>query len=256
MDRLFNLKGKVALVTGGGAGMGKFMAEGLAEAGANVVVCSRKGDVCQATAKELESYGVAALGLRCDLTKQDQVEQTVAQTLEKFGQIDVLVNNSGTTWGAAPEKLALDKWQKVFKVNVDGTFLFSQMVGREMIKQGQGKIINVSSYAGLKGTDPEHLNGIAYNSSKAAVLNFTRDLATKWASYNINVNCLAPGWFPSKMTNWMIENKGELLLSRIPLKRFGQADDIKGAVVYLASKASDYVTGQVLPVDGGLSAWI
>ncbi len=256
VKNLFDLQGKVSLVTGGGYGLGKIMATGLAEAGSNVVVCSRKLEACEETARELEKAGVESLPLKCDLTNETDVDLAISNTLDRFNRIDILVNNAGRTWGAPPEDFKLKDWQKVIDVNLNGTFLITQRAGREMIRQKSGKIINISSYAGLGGTDPNHLNAIPYNTSKGALIVFTKDLATKWAPHNINVNCIVPGWFPSKMTKWMIDNKGEALSSRMLIKRFGREEDLKGAIVYLASPASDYVTGQTLCVDGGLSAWI
>lgn len=252
---LFDLSNKVSIVTGGGAGLGRMMATGLAEAGSHVVICSRKLKKCESTAHEIEKLGVKALALQCDITSEEDVDRVVHATLEKFQKIDILVNNAGRTWGAAPEELKLEDWKKVLDVNTTGAFLFSQKVGKEMIKKERGKIISISSYAGLGGTDPEYFDAIPYNTSKAALVVFTKDLATKWAKYNINVNCIAPGWFPSKMTKWLFENKGEQVSARILIKRYGEADDLKGAVVFLSSKASDYITGQVLSVDGGLTAW-
>jgi gluconate 5-dehydrogenase len=252
---LFDLTGKVAIVTGGGHGLGRIMAIGLAEAGASVVVCSRKAEKCGETAEELATRGTKALALGCDLTKEEDIDHVVSETIREFGQIDILVNNSGRTWGSTPEDYKLEDWKKVIDVNINGTFLFSQRVGREMISRNGGKIINISSYAGLGGTDPEYLDSLPYNTSKGAVVAFTRDLATKWAKHQITVNCIAPGWFPSKMTKWILENKGDLIRSRILLQRFGQEEDLKGTIVFLASRASDYVTGQVLSVDGGVTAW-
>ena len=252
---LFKLNGKVSIVTGGGDGLGRSMAIGLAEAGSDIVVCSRKLEKCEETAQTVEDLGRKALALRCDITKDHDIDNIITQTLQRFKKIDVLVNNSGRTWGATPEEFALKDWQKVIDVNITGTFLVAQRAGREMIKQKHGKIINISSYAGLGGTNPDCLNAIPYNTSKGAVVIFTKDLATKWAKYHINVNCIAPGWFPTRMTNWILENKGDQLTERILLKRFGHEDDIKATVVYLSSKASDYVTGQVLCLDGGLTTW-
>ena len=252
---LFDLSGSVSIITGGGKGLGRMIATGLAEAGSNIVICSRKLKDCEETAHEVEKLGVKALALKCDVTQEEDIDAVVTKAIEKFRKIDILINNSGRTWGAAPEELKLDDWKKVINVNITGTFMFSQSVGREMIKQKKGKIISISSYAGIGGTDPDCLNAIPYNVSKGAVIIFTKDLATKWAKYNINVNCIAPGWFPTKMTKWLLENKGEQISARILLNRFGEENDIKGAVVFLSSKASDYITGQVLSVDGGITAW-
>lgn len=252
---LFNLEGRIAIVTGGATGIGKQMALGLAEIGANVVICSRKLERCQGMANKIESLGVKALAFRCDLTHEEEIDYVVSGTLKEFGKIDILVNNSGRTWGGSVEELKIEGWKKVIDLNVTGTFLFTQRIGREMIKQGSGKIINIVSYAGLMGTDPEYLDAIAYNTSKGALIAFTKDLAVKWARYGIQVNAIAPGWFVTDMTKWSRENFEKKMINRFLIKRFGGEDDLKGAVVFLASKASDYVTGHILCVDGGLMAW-
>jgi NAD(P)-dependent dehydrogenase (short-subunit alcohol dehydrogenase family) len=252
---LFDLSDKVAIVSGGGGGLGRIMAVGLAEAGADVVVCSRKIENCEETAKLIDSLGRKSLAIRCDLTKEDNIDDAVSVTLKEFNKIDILINNAGRTFGANPEEYKLKDWKAVIDVNVTGTFLFCQRVGREMIKQQKGKIINISSYAGLGGTDPKCLNAISYNTSKGAVILLTKDLATKWAKHQINVNCIAPGWFPTKMTKWLVENRDKELKSQMLIKRYGCDEDIKSAAIYLSSKASNYVTGQVLSVDGGLSVW-
>ena len=252
---LFNLKGKTAIVTGGGAGLGRQMALGLAEAGANIVVCSRKLERCEETAHSMETLGVKTLALRCDLNREDEIDHVVHETVKAFGGIHILVNNSGRTWGAPVEELELENWKKVIDVNVTGTFLFSQKAGREMIKQKNGKIINIISYAGLIGTDPDYLNAIPYNTSKGAVVAFTKDLAVKWGKHGIQVNAIAPGWFSTEMTKWSMEHYEKKMLDRMLIKRFGGEDDLKGPVLFLASEASDYVTGQILCVDGGITAW-
>jgi NAD(P)-dependent dehydrogenase (short-subunit alcohol dehydrogenase family) len=252
---LFNLEGKTAIVTGGAAGLGQQMALGLAEAGSNIVVCSRKLERCQEAAHKIEALGVKALAFRCDLNREEEIENVVRETIREFGKIDILVNNSGRTWGAPVEDLKIEDWKKVIDLNITGTFQFTQRVGKEMIKQGRGKIINIVSYAGLIGTDPEYLNAIAYNTSKGALIAFTKDLAVKWAKYEIQVNAISPGWFLTEMTKWSTEHHGKKMMDRLLVKRFGGEDDLKGAVVFLASKASDYVTGHILCVDGGLTAW-
>jgi gluconate 5-dehydrogenase len=252
---LFDLTGKVAIVTGGGIGLGEQIAHALAEAGSNIVTCSRKLENCETVAHEIEKLGMKALAFRCDIVNGDEIDHVVSETVKAFGKIDILVNNSGRTWGSPVENFALDQWNKVVAVNLTGTFLISQKVGKEMIKQNRGKIINMTSYGGLLGSDPEYMNAIAYNTTKGGIVAFTRDLAVKWAKYNINVNAIAPGWFVTQMTKWSRENKGDKILDRLLIKRFGGDDDLKGAVVFLASRASDYVTGQVLCVDGGLTAW-
>ena len=220
-----------------------------------MVVFSRRLEVCEEVAHEIKKLGVRALAYQCDINREEDVARVVSESLKELNRIDILVNNSGRTWGASPEEIKLEEWRKVIELNINGTFRCTQMVGKEMIKMRKGKIINISSYAGSRGTDPEYLNAIAYNTSKGAIDAFTRDLAVKWAQYNINVNSIAPGWFPTKMTKWTFENKGNAILARIPMKRYGQMTDIMGAVVFLASAASDYITGQIVGVDGGLTAW-
>jgi NAD(P)-dependent dehydrogenase (short-subunit alcohol dehydrogenase family) len=249
-----DLGGRVAIVTGGGRGIGRQMAEGLAEAGADLVICARHLDACEEAAEELRALGVRALGLQADVRNQSEIETVVDRTRRELGRIDVLVNNSGTVWGAWPEDTPLEGWQKVVDVNLTGTFLFSQAAGRVMIAAGGGKIVNIASIAGLVGAPPEIMNAIAYNATKGGVIAFTRDLAWKWARHGINVNAIAPGWFPSDMSQQVIDEHGDELLARIPLRRFGGPDDLKGAIVFLASRASEYITGQTLVIDGGHTA--
>lgn len=251
---LFNLSGKTAIVTGGGRGLGKQIAEGFAEAGANVVVCSRRLDACQEVSDRLREKGVQALALKCDVTNPEDVKNVVDETIKQFGQVDILVNNSGATWGESVVNMPLEAWKKVIDVNVTGTFLMSQEVGKVMIKQQSGKIINISSVAGLGGTDPRFMDTIGYNTSKGAVITFTKDLAVKWGQYNINVNAIAPGFFPTKMSQILIDRGGNKILETTPLNRFGNDQDLKGAALFLASKASDFVTGDILIVDGGTHA--
>ncbi|MRX72241.1 glucose 1-dehydrogenase [Bacillus lacus] len=252
---LFHLNGKTAIVTGGGRGLGEQLAEALAEAGANIVLCSRKVEACQEVADRLQKQtGNKTLALSCDVTKQDEVKAVVAAAVETFGSVDILVNNSGATWGAPAEDMPLEAWQKVIDVNTTGTFLMSQEAGKVMIQQNKGKIINISSVAGLGGVDPRFMDTIAYNTSKGAVITFTKDLAVKWGQYGINVNAIAPGFFPTKMSKVIIEHGKNYILEKTPLQRLGSNEDLKGAVVYLASRASDYVTGDVLIVDGGTHA--
>lgn len=198
---LFDLTGKTALITGGGRGLGAQIAEGFAEAGANIVLCSRKVETCQETASRLATLGVKTLALPCDISKQEDVLKAVEETVREFGSIDILVNNSGATWGAPAEEMPLEAWQKVINVNVTGTFLMSQAAGKVMIRQGSGKIINIASVAGLGGTDPRVMDTIGYNTSKGAVITMTKDLAVKWGRYGINVNAIAPGFF---LLKWLL----------------------------------------------------
>jgi NAD(P)-dependent dehydrogenase (short-subunit alcohol dehydrogenase family) len=252
---LFDLSGRTAIVTGGGSGIGRQMAEGLAEAGANLVLCARKAERCEEAAAELEQLGVRALGLGCDVRDPGQVQEVVRRTVDGFGGVDVLVNNAGTVWGASPEDMPLEGWQKVIDVNLTGVFLFAQAAGRVMIERGGGAIVNIASVAGLQGGPPEIMNTVVYNASKGGVIAFTRDLACKWARHGIRVNAIAPGWFPSDMSNFVLDQHGDRLEQHVPLRRFGGPQDLKGAVVFLASEAAAYVTGHTLVVDGGESAW-
>jgi NAD(P)-dependent dehydrogenase (short-subunit alcohol dehydrogenase family) len=251
---LFDLSGKTAIVTGGGKGIGRQMAQGLAEGGANLVLCARKAERCEQTAAELEELGVKALGLGCDVRDPDQVQAVVARTVAEFGAVDVLVNNAGVVWGATPEDMPLEGWQKVVDVNLTGVFLFSQAAGRTMIERGGGSIVNIASVAGLHGAPPEIVNTVVYHATKGGVIAFTRDLAWKWAAHGIRVNAIAPGWFPSDMSKFVLDLAGEELIRRVPLGRFGGPEDLKGPVVFLASDAAAYVTGHTLVVDGGQSA--
>jgi gluconate 5-dehydrogenase len=254
VQELLDLRGKTAVVTGGGSGIGRQMATGLAELGANVVLCARKLERCEEAAEQLAALGVRALALRCDVRSPDDVQAVVRTTLEELGSLDVLVNNAGTSWGAPAEDTPLEGWQKVLDVNLTGVFLCSQAAGRVMIERGGGSIVNIASVAGLRGSPPGAMDAIAYSASKGGVISFTRDLAHKWARYRIRVNAIAPGWFPSDMSNFLLERHGDRFLEGIPLRRFGGPDDLKGAIGFLASPASAYVTGHTLVVDGGQSA--
>ena len=249
---LFDLEGRTAIVTGGGTGIGLQMADALAELGANVVVCGRDGDRCARVAADLErGRGVRCAGLPCDVSSSDDVTRLVAETSDRFGRIDVLVNNAGTAWADPVEDTPLRGWQKVVDVNLTGVFLCSQAVGRVMIGQGGGKIVNIASITGLRGQPPEELDAIAYSTTKGAVVAFTRDLATKWARHGIAVNAIAPGWFPTDLSQPVLDRAGDRLTAGIPMRRYGGDSDLKGAIAYLASPASDYVTGHTLVVDGG-----
>ncbi len=241
---LFDLTGRVAIITGGSVGLGRQMAEGLAEMGANLVLCARKKERCERAAEELRQLGVRTRALGCDVKNPANVQEVVDATISEFGRIDILINNAGTSWGAPVEEMRLEHWNKVIETNLTGTFLFSQAVGKVLIAQKRGKIINIASVAGLRGAPPE-LQAIGYHASKGGVISFTKDLACKWGMHNIQVNAIAPGWF---------QRNRESFLKRVPLGRFGGENDLKGAAVFLASDASNFVTGHVLVVDGGQTA--
>ena len=250
---LFDITGRVAIITGGSVGLGRQMAEGLAEVGANLVLCARKKERCEQAAEEMRQLGVKTLALGCDVKNPNDVQAVVDATVSQFGRIDILINNAGTSWGVPVEEMRLEQWNKVIETNLTGTFLFSQAAGKVMIPQRRGKIINIASVAGLRGAPPE-FQAIGYHASKGGVIAFTHDLACKWGIHNIQVNAIAPGWFPTNMSQVIIERNKEAFLNRIPLRRFGNEHDLKGAAVYLSSDASDYVTGHVLVVDGGQTA--
>ena len=250
---MFDLDGRVAIVTGGSVGLGRQMAEGLAEMGAHLVLCARKKERCLQAAEDLQRLGAQVLALPCDVKDPASIREVAEAAVKQFGRIDILVNNAGTSWGAPTEEMTLEQWNKVIETNLTGTFLFSQAVGRVMIAQRRGKIINIASVAGLRGSSPK-FSAIGYSASKGGVIIFTKDLACKWGMHNIQVNAIAPGWFPTDMSEKVMERNKEALLAGIPLGRFGGPNDLKGAVVFLASGASDFVTGQVLVVDGGQSA--
>ena len=251
--QIFDLTGRVAIVTGGSVGLGRQMAEGLAEMGANLVLCARKKERCERAAAELQKLGVEVLAFGCDVKEPGSIQEVADATVKQFGSIDVLINNAGTSWGAPVESMTLEQWNKVIETNLTGSFLFSQAVGKIMIKQRRGKIINMASVAGLRGSPPR-FSAIGYSASKGGVIIFTKDLACKWGMHNIQVNAIAPGWFPTDMSEKVIERNKETLLAGIPLGRFGGPNDLKGAAIFLASAASDFVTGHILVVDGGQSA--
>jgi gluconate 5-dehydrogenase len=253
---LFDLTGKTAIVTGGGAGLGVPMAEALGECGARLVLCARNEERCVDAARALGDRGIEAVGMRCDVRDPGEVQAVVDRAVAELGGVDILVNNAGTSWAAAPEDVPLDGWRKVIDVNLTGTFLFCQAAGRAMIARGSGgKIVNVASFTAFRALDVSELDALPYNASKGAVISLTVDLAVKWARHGIYVNALVPGWFPSDMSKVVLDRAGDAFTSRIPLGRLGSGEDLKGALVFLASRASDYTTGETLAVDGGLLAY-
>jgi gluconate 5-dehydrogenase len=250
----FQLSGKTAIVTGGGKGLGLKMAEGLAQAGSNIVLCSRRIDDCGAAVETLTQAGVEVLVVPFDIRIPEQIQAVVDAACERFGRIDILVNNSGASWAAPVEDYPLDGWNKVVETNLTGTFLFTQAVGRVMINQKEGAIISIASLMAVLGAETEVVDAIAYTASKAAIIGITKDLAAKWARHNIRVNAIVPGWIPTHMSAVVLEKSKEKVLGHIPMDRFGVGEDLQGAVVYLASPAASYVTGVILPVDGGYMA--
>ena len=254
VQQLFDLGGQVALVTGGSRGLGLQMAEALGEAGAKVMLVSRKAADLEEAAAHLSARGIDARWIAADASQPDEVQRVVAETMHRTGQIDILVNNAGATWGAPAEDYPLAAWDKVMNLNIRSLFLFAQAVGKaSMIPNRKGRIINVASIAGLGGS--MDVQFIAYGTSKGAAVNFTRTLAAEWGRHGITVNALAPGFFPSKMTQGVLAQFGaEKLASAAPLKRLGDDDDLKGAALLFASAAGKHITGQILAVDGGVSS--
>jgi gluconate 5-dehydrogenase len=249
------LDGKVALVTGGSRGLGLQIAHALGEAGASVAITARKEEGLAHAVKELEESGIRAMSVRCDISRNAEVEAAVGQVLDRFEHIDILVNNAGATWGAPFEEMPLEAWDKVIRTNVDGTYFVSRSVGIHMIHRGQGgRIINIASVAGLRGTEPSVMPTLPYNTSKGAVVNFTRALAATLAEHQITVNCICPGFFPTRMSQGVLAKIGAEVIARTPLKRLGGDQDLKGIAVLFASPASSYITGQVIAVDGGSTA--
>jgi len=256
---MFSLKGKVALVTGGGRGIGKFIATGLAEAGADIILTSRKLKNLEATAKELEAeYKVKALAIASDMAKEETIDAMLADAVAKLGHIDILVNNAGATWGAPTLEFPLEKWDQLFNVNVRGVWILTQKVARIMKEQGGGNIINISSVMAFRGSLEEAHPAVPYNSTKAAINLLTMNLAVKLAPHHIRVNAIAPGFFHTDMMAYIDKPEfkpiRDAMVNEIPLRRVGEMDDIKGVAVFLASPASAFMTGHIMVVDGGLIA--
>jgi NAD(P)-dependent dehydrogenase (short-subunit alcohol dehydrogenase family) len=255
-QELFSLAGKTALVTGGSRGLGLQMAEALGEQGARVVLSARKQDELDEAVAHLASRGIDASAIAADLADDAQVQPFVDEAIKRLGHIDILVNNAGASWGAPAEDYPVEAWDKVMNLNIRSIFLVTQAVGKaSMIPRRYGRIINISSIAGLAGNPPNTMKTIAYNTSKGAVVNFTRTLAGEWGRYGITVNSIAPGFFPSKMTKGVLATFGEEVLAKdAPLGRIGDDEDLKGATILFASDAGKHITGQTLAVDGGVSA--
>jgi gluconate 5-dehydrogenase len=251
--QMFDLGGKTALVTGGSRGLGLQMAEALGEMGARVAITARKADELAQAAAHLKESGVEAIAVPNDLSRLDSIPGLVDQVVAGLGDIDILVNNAGATWGAPAEAHPVDGWRKVLDLNVDALFFLTQEIGKRcMIPKRAGKIVNIASIAGLQG-NPPGMTTIAYNTSKGAVVNLTRALAAEWGRHGINVNAICPGFFPSKMSHGILGQIAPRVIAATPLGRLGGDEDLKGAIVFLASAASRHITGQCVVVDGGAS---
>ncbi|WP_042422953.1 SDR family oxidoreductase [Comamonas granuli] len=257
VQQLFDLSGKTALVTGGSRGLGLQMAHALGEAGARIMLSSRKAGDLEEAAAELQAAGIDARWIAADCAQEADIERLARETMERMGDIDILVNNAGATWGAPAEDHPLAAWDKVMNLNVRGYFLLSQYVAKHsMIGRKSGRIINIASIAGLGG-NPVGMKTIAYNTSKGAVLNFTRALAGEWGEHGITVNAICPGFFKTKMATVLIESLGEdAMKAHAPLRRLGDDEDLKGITLLYASDAGKHITGQWMAVDGGVSALV
>ena len=250
LSELFTLAGRVAIVTGGSRGLGLEMAEGLAEAGASLMLCARRAEWLTPAVTAMRAQGFTVDGMLCDVSKAADVQAVVDATVARFGKVDILVNNAGVTWAAEPESMPLEKWQKVVDVNLTGAFLFAQAAGRDMLTRQWGRIINVASIAGLRSSvrGPHYA---AYAASKAGLMGLTRELAASWGRQGIRVNAIAPGFFHSRMADAVIPLAEPEIKATSPIPRVGDAGELKGVAVFLAADASNYITGQTIVVDGG-----
>ena len=250
IDQLFDLTGRTAIVTGGSRGLGEEIAEGLAEAGARLMLCARRDEWLTPAVAAMRARGFAVEGAACDVSKPADVQAVVDKTIAAFGQVDLLINNAGVTWGEEPETMPLDKWHRVIETNLTGAFLFAQAAGRDMLTRGWGRIVNIASIAGLHAlVHGPHYAG--YASSKAGLLGLTRELAASWGPQGIRVNAIAPGFFHSRMADPVIEKIEPHIKASSPIPRVGAPGELKGVAVFLCADASNYITGQVIVVDGG-----
>jgi gluconate 5-dehydrogenase len=253
---LFDLSDTVALVTGGSRGLGLEMATGLGEAGAAVGITARREQWLSSAEAALIGMGIDCVAAACDVTQPAQVDAAVATVVERFGRLDILVNNAGVSWGEPIETMPIEKWRAVLETNVTGCFLMARAAAAAMMRGGHGgAIVNIASIAGLVGTPSGVLDAAGYSASKGAVISLTRDLAVKWARHGIRVNAIAPGFFETRMTTGVLERGRSAIERSTPMGRIGRPGELQGAALFLASRASSYVTGQVLVVDGGATAW-
>jgi gluconate 5-dehydrogenase len=250
INELFNLIGRVAIVTGGSRGLGQEMAEGLAEAGASLMLCARRDEWLTPTVEAFRARGFTVEGMICDVSKAQDVRAVVDKTVSRFGKVDILVNNAGVTWAAEPEDFPLEKWQKVVDINLTGAFLFAQAAGRDMLKREWGRIINIASIAGMHASvqGPHYA---PYAATKAGLIGLTKELAVSWARKGIRVNAIAPGFFHSRLADGAIAMNEASIKASSPIPRVGDAGELKGVAVFLAADASNYITGQTIVVDGG-----
>jgi NAD(P)-dependent dehydrogenase (short-subunit alcohol dehydrogenase family) len=252
---LFDLTGQVALVTGGSRGLGLEMATGLGEAGASVVITARREQWLTTGEAALRARGITCAAVACDVSDPAQVDATVKAVVARFGRIDVLVNNAGISWGEPIDSMSVDRWRQVFETNATGCFLMSQAAGREMLRAGRGgSMVNIASVAGLAGMTADVLDAVGYSASKGAIIALTRDLAVKWARNGVRVNAIAPGFFDTRLSHSLLERTQASVERVTPMGRIGRPGELSGVAVFLASAAASYITGQVLAVDGGMTA--
>jgi len=254
VKKLFDLSGRVAIITGGSRGLGLQIAEALGEMGARVALTARKKNELDEAVAHLGRQKIDAAAWVCDVGKREQIAPVADSILQRFGKVDILVNNAGTTWGAPAEDHPIEAWDKLVALNMTGAFILTQLVAKKsMIPAKYGRIVNVASIAGLMASDPRVVRTVAYNATKHGVVGMTRQLAAEWGEHGITVNAICPGFFPSKMTKGTLDALGNLLIELTPTGRLGGEEDLKGLAVLLASDASRHITGQAIAVDGGAS---
>jgi gluconate 5-dehydrogenase len=256
LSELFDLTGRVAIVTGGSRGLGLEMAEGLGEAGAAVCITARREPDLREATGHLESMGIDTLAFQGSVVDPESVTMLIETVRDRFGRIDILVNSAGVSWGAPTLEMPLDRWQYVLDTNLTGAWILCQAVCNVMVTQGDGgRIINIASIAGMQGESPERMTAIGYSASKAGLIGLTRTLAAHVAEHNILVNAICPGFFPTRLTKGVLAEQGEEIARGNPLHRVGRPGELKGLAVFLASPASSYITGQAIAVDGGATIW-